>query len=752
VTCCVNSNYRVLNIHAVGNDLFASGEFNEMGGTAGTGGIARWDGRRWHSLGGGLRKSGALNGEAYDIAVSGENLYVVGDFDRVGELNVGGIARWHIPTQTWHAVGNGAGPRDEVGLATAPITVAVEGNDLFIGGNFYSIDGVDVYSVAHWNGTRWSSLNDGVFDRRDILNDGGFVNDIAIAGDQVYVGGRFAFAGNAGSDLSVSNIAAWSRSGGSWAALDGGTSAEVRSLAVDGATLYAGGAFASAGGQQVNKVARWDGTQWSGLGSGTPGLVVWLTFAQGALYASGNFFEMGGVPNTNSIARWDGAQWQSLRSDLLLSNPQEDLALTVGVLPNGHVVAGGVFSSDGAPLFNHIAIFDGTRWQGTGLGLDNPSAGPSGSIGSAVAVNGAGQVFVAGGFSTLGGLPADGIAMWDGAGWRSIGGVNGQIYTMLVRGEELFVGGNFTQVGGMSASKVAKYNMATGQWAALGDGLPRGAVYALAFVGNTLYAGGGAFGGAVDCCLWKFDGATWAPFSERFQTNLFIINVGPNLFQTTIQALAGDDRYLLVGGQYLDVKRRGEDQKIIAGDLFVYDTVADSITLFSSGDSVGVDNGGSLAAVRAITIGSDGIYVGGEFRSVVGVPANNIARLNAGTWSALGPGVQGEDPSVNTLVANGGDLYVGGRFESAGTEAFNIARWNSASGQWSALGCGTDGPIVALEMQSPGLPNTGLYVAGNFDEAGCKPASGFAIWYGVGPGGVVPGELDKRLFLPITRR
>src|SRR5690606_30771476 len=103
----------------------------------------------------------------------------------------------------------------------------------------------------------------------------------AIAFDRdgnLYAGGTFtAVEGHA-----AGYVARWN--GSAWEALGDGLSSEsmaapgVQTLVLDAAdVLYAGGAFNKAAGAPANQVARWDGTAWSPVGDGLPGLIGALT-------------------------------------------------------------------------------------------------------------------------------------------------------------------------------------------------------------------------------------------------------------------------------------------------------------------------------------------------------------------------------------------------------------------------------------------------------------------------------------------
>lgn len=81
-----------------------------------------------------------------------------------------------------------------------------------------------------------------------------------------------------------------------------------------GPALYAGGAFTNAGGVVVSNIARWDGASWEGVGGGLNGGVnALIVFDDGhgdgpVLYAGGWFADDGdGAPNR--VARWDGSSW-----------------------------------------------------------------------------------------------------------------------------------------------------------------------------------------------------------------------------------------------------------------------------------------------------------------------------------------------------------------------------------------------------------------------------------------------------------
>ncbi|HZM78805.1 MAG TPA: hypothetical protein VFC19_24010 [Candidatus Limnocylindrales bacterium] len=78
----------------------------------------------------------------------------------------------------------------------------------------------------------------------------------------------------------------------------------------------------------------------------------------------------------------------------------------------------------------------------------------------------------------------------------------------------------------------------------------------------------------------------------------------------------------------------------------------------------------------------------------------------------------------------GGKLFAGGRFgQAGGITANNIAAWNGAVPEWSALvgpnGEGTDSQVIAMTLYQGKL-----VAGGTFLNAGGEVVSGVATWNG----------------------
>ena len=110
--------------------------------------------------------------------------------------------------------------------------------------------------------------------------------------------------------ISARRVARWN--GSEWSPLGSGMNDDVQSLTVDGSgDLIAGGFFSTAGGVSANRVARWDGSAWSPLGEGfvnfeINSVVHALTVdGSGDLIAGGDM-RVSGLTDLRNVARWVG--------------------------------------------------------------------------------------------------------------------------------------------------------------------------------------------------------------------------------------------------------------------------------------------------------------------------------------------------------------------------------------------------------------------------------------------------------------
>src|SRR5437867_4922165 len=114
--------------------------------------------------------------------------------------------------------------------------------------------------------------------------------------------------------------------------------------------------------------------------------------------------------------------------------------------------------------------------------------------------------------------------------------------------------------------------------------------------------------------------------------------------------------------------------------------------------------------VSAVAVSGTNLYAGGGFGTAGGFTANNIAKWNGSSWSALGLGVNG---TVYALAVSGSDVYAGGLFTSAGGSTANyIAKWNGSS--WSALGSGMGNSPDGTPVYALAASGTSLYAGGLF--------------------------------------
>ncbi len=312
-----------------------------------------------------------------------------------------------LHAQTWHPVGSGA--------SSSVYSLEPFNGELYAGGLFTEIGGINVNYLARWNGSAWGQVAglitymaaDGLYanDTALFIGDGGRVRywngtglynltgvssssfnssvyAIAHYQDTLYCGGFFSSP--------FARVAKWN--GSSYESLTTGCNAQVGVLTPFEDQLFVAGNFQLAGDSLVNRTALWDGQAWAPMGAGVNNDVFAHCFFQDTLYIGGRFTAANGQP-ASRVAKWNGSQW-----------------VQVGGTLNDYV--------------NSMAVYRD-------------------------------QLYIGGAFTS----PSR-IARLNGNSWVPVGsGCNDRVITMEVFNDSLFVGGTFTMAGGVAVSRIAKWHI-----------------------------------------------------------------------------------------------------------------------------------------------------------------------------------------------------------------------------------------------------------------------------------------------------
>jgi hypothetical protein len=205
-------------------------------------------------------------------------------------------------------------------------------------------------------------------------------------------------------------------------------------------------------------------------------------------------------------------------------------------------------------------------------------------------------------------------------------------------------------------------------WQPVGGSLPNGAGYALTVYRDALILGGtfSQIGGQSAHSIARWDGASRSPLGSGLDYNYCCS-------AANVWALPVSDTALITGGDFMK-----------AGGQLAY-----QIARWDGASWSPLGFGINGVGVYALTGFAGKLIVGGAFAYAGNSPASSIARWDGRVWSELQGGVKSADSlsqSVNALCVWQNELYVGGAFTQAGTEAA------SGLGRW------TDGAATAAQL------------------------------------------------------
>jgi len=292
-----------ISLAVVGDDLYAGGSFTETvdGALPNLGYVARFDTTTgsWKAL-----PNQGLDHHVHALVAAGSDLYAAGYFTGTGDDSIndlGHVARYDTAGDSWKALPN-------QGLNGNAYVLAVDGDDLYAGGNFYQTgDGAvtKLGNIARYDSTSsaWYALpNQG-------LND--TVTALLVSGSDIYVGGVFNQTGD-GSLTNLGGIARFDTIDGTWHAFPNqGLNDQVYAFFEQNEYLYVGGAFDQTGDGlliELGYIALYDtlSQTWQALpNQGFNSWVYTFTPVDDDLYVGGEFNQSGDhtVPGLGHIAR-----------------------------------------------------------------------------------------------------------------------------------------------------------------------------------------------------------------------------------------------------------------------------------------------------------------------------------------------------------------------------------------------------------------------------------------------------------------
>lgn len=321
----------------------------------------------------------------------------------------------------WNSFSSGG----QIGLSGSVRALAVFQGDLIVGGSLDSAGGQQINHIARWDGTQWHTLE---------------------SGGQVGVGG-----GSSAGDVAVDALAVWDDK------------------------LVVGGRFETAGGQEMNRIAMWDGDAWHPMitidanddevfGIGAFNSIVYDLQVRGNDLVVAGFFETAGGLTMNNIARRVGSTWQAFDVDSEIGMNTRVMALAEW---NGELIAGGRFRFAGGQEVNRIARWNGNTWLPFASGGQTGVDGPTTSVRIRSLVEHKEDLYVGGRFDTAGGQIMNHVARWDGKQWHplttnGLPGIDGsgtlEVYAMVEYQDDLIIAGFFAEAGGDTMNHIARWD------------------------------------------------------------------------------------------------------------------------------------------------------------------------------------------------------------------------------------------------------------------------------------------------------
>jgi hypothetical protein len=604
---------------------------------------------------------------------------------------------------------------------------------------------------------------------------------IAIGPDgSIYVGGAFTTVGGAARRRVARLDGTTGSLDASWNPDASGT---VFALVADASgAIYAGGDFATIGGQARARIARLAGTgagaadaTWNPAADNT--VYALALDGSASLYAGGAFTSIGGQARAR-IAKL--ATSGTGAADAAWDPAADDEVRVIALDSTGAVYAGGNFETIGGGAHERLAKLSPT---GTGAAVASWNAAASDFV-YALAFDAEDNLYVGGEFARVDGdtrlaftkLAPSGTPV---ASFRNDAEKGGFAFAFAVQPDGgTIVGGNFRKAG-----QAVRWNLLRLKpdrtldpvWAPIADdevdallAAPDGSVYAgglfrtINGVARDRLARLGA-GGSLDAAWTPAANAQVSVLARASDGSIYaaggFTSIG-DVPRTSIAKLAPggtgavDASWNATLDDYVGAIAIGGDGSVYVGGSFTHaGGLARSGLAKLSGPTGAVDtawNPSPDAFVNALALGNGALYAGGGFTTIGGLTRPGVARLDAAgsgaadaSWNAQASG------SVYALgVDVAGDVYAGGSYGMIGGQpASGLARLSGASGaadpNWIPA---VNGFVIALDIGA----DQSIDVGGGFDTIAGASRNGFALMPPVAVPIAVPDTYELYEDAPLT--
>lgn len=358
-------------------------------------------------------------------------------------------------------------------------SLVMTGNNLFVQGKFHNIAGQQRLGLAKFNTangqvTPWNPNADNI------------VCTMALSGNILYVGGWFVYIGGqsrsalAALDVNTGLATNWNPN----PILHNGH-CSVRTILINGNTIYIGGAFSNVGGQPRSMIAAVSATtgQVTSLNPGANTSVLGLGLSGNILYAVGSFTTFGGFNrgcgaavdiSTGLVTSWNPNAYGGGNTTI------NDIAIL-----GSTIYVGGVFTNIGGQPRSYLAALNANTATPTAW---NPN--PDNEV-YTICISGS-TIYVGGRFTHVGGQLRRSIAALDiNTGRATNWNPNADQSVAKIRtvGTKVYAAGLFLNIGGQIRYSIGILDSATGlatPWSANADFR----IFDIALSGNTIYAGG----------------------------------------------------------------------------------------------------------------------------------------------------------------------------------------------------------------------------------------------------------------------